>query len=1008
MAIEIRHGVRNDLLIAVAAKFLRAHSSKGEVVVAAGTREAADDFVRSFAIGALTGVHRTTVEHLAAAIAQHTLRSREFGPLGSIAREAIAGRVIERAREAGKLAYFTPVAGFPGFARALARTLEDLRLGGIPAARLMLTGGPCLDLAYLLELYEDELVARKLADQELRFTTAMDVESHALCGLPLLFLDAPVTNAAASSFVAEIAKKSPSVLVVTQSAAVDAWEALLGIAGQGIEADGESGLHSAQRYLFSREVIPATAADETCRLFAAPGPAIEAVEIARILRDAAREGMPFDEMAILMRKPGHYQQVMEEALRRAKIPAWFTRGTRRPDASGRAFLALLYCACEGLPASRFAEYLSLGQAPNREDGEVRAPAGWEKLIVDAAVIGGPERWGRRLNGLEAELRARYESQPESDESARERLRRDLDRLSELKEFALPLIERLAAVPKQATWAEWLRIIEELAGCSLRKPDVVYELIDELQILNDAPQSEPLETVVRTLEPHLRFLREQPEGHRYGRVFVGSIEEARGMRFRLVSIPGLNEGEFPRLISGDPLLSDDRKRALGLRLEDETQEQMLLHTALACASERVVASYSEVDLLSGRKRVLSLYGAELMKAARGSELDVRRLEEDAMAGASSRAGWPAPENPVDAIDEAEYDLASFRRAFKGDCAYLKENEHVARSLRGRYRRWKEKWCADDGLTQVDVETLHVLESFRLGAHAYSTSALQQFSVCPYKFVLRAIHGLQPSEAPAPLQRMDPAIRGSLYHETQFDFLRSCEGDFTCVELLDECLDRRAAQYEEDLAPAIPYVWKAEIESVRADLRGWAKKMTEQPEWQPVAYELSFGLTPDERHDAKSRPDAVTVLDKYLLRGSIDMVERHTTGMLRVVDHKTGSVPSPLPQFVGRGEVLQPLLYAMAAEQALGEGVVTGRLHYATLRSNYREIDVTVSELTRGIAGKALGIIDEALRTGFLPAAPRKEACENCDYRVVCGPYEEERSGKKSRVELGSLRELRGMK
>ena len=44
-------------------------------------------------------------------------------------------------------------------------------------------------------------------------------------------------------------------------------------------------------------------------------------------------------------------------------PAWFARGTSRPDPAGRAFLALLDCAVEGLSARRFAEYLSLGQVP---------------------------------------------------------------------------------------------------------------------------------------------------------------------------------------------------------------------------------------------------------------------------------------------------------------------------------------------------------------------------------------------------------------------------------------------------------------------------------------------------------------------------------------------------------------------------------------------------------------------------------------------------------------------
>ena len=62
----------------------------------------------------------------------------------------------------------------------------------------------------------------------------------------------------------------------------------------------------------------------------------------------------------------------------------------------------------------------------------------------------------------------------------------------------------------------------------------------------------------------------------------------------------------------------------------------------------------------------------------------------------------------------------------------------------------------------------------------------------------------------------------------------------------------------------------------------------------------------------------------------------------------------------------------------------------------------------MARQALSIIDESLHQGFLPAAPRAKACDNCDYRVVCGPYEEERSARKSKPELKLLRELRSMK
>ena len=51
------------------------------------------------------------------------------------------------------------------------------------------------------------------------------------------------------------------------------------------------------------------------------------------------------------------------AFSRAGIPGFFSRGTVRPDPAGRAMLVLLACADEGLTASRFAEFLSLGQMP---------------------------------------------------------------------------------------------------------------------------------------------------------------------------------------------------------------------------------------------------------------------------------------------------------------------------------------------------------------------------------------------------------------------------------------------------------------------------------------------------------------------------------------------------------------------------------------------------------------------------------------------------------------------
>jgi len=298
-------------------------------------------------------------------------------------------------------------------------------------------------------------------------------------------------------------------------------------------------------------------------------------------------------------------------------------------------------------------------------------------------------------------------------------------------------------------------------------------------------------------------------------------------------------------------------------------------------------------------------------------------------------------------------------------------------------------------------------------------LQQYARCPYRFALRGIFGLRPAERPAGIQRMNPADRGNLYHAVQFELLRDLaaaglvpvtnENLAAALDRLDAILQAEAARAESDLAPAIPQIWRAEVQSIRADLRGWLQqKALFEADWTPQFHELSFGLKDPAGRDPRSRKEAVTIAGGYQLQGSIDLVERHISGTVRVVEHKTGRIPEPRPETVGRGEVLQPTLYALAAEAILGEPVAIGRLYYSTIAQNYTAIDVPLHDWTRRRAQHVLEIIDQAIVNGTLPAAPREGGCKNCDYLPVCGPYEEERVKEKSPAELKSLKELRGWK
>jgi len=1038
------------------------------MVVVAPTRAAAAEIAaHAFRVGC-QGVHALTLAQLAAQLAAQPMGRLALAPISRLGIEALAARIVHASATAQRLSYFTPVAQTPGFARALAKTITELRLQNVAAPALADTGPPGRDLAHLLRLYEHELAERSVADLPMLLQLASDEAArgaHRFTRLPLLLLGIAVESAAHERLLAALIEKSPDVLAtaVTDDDVIPALERALGVSAVSVTAaPPATTLERVRNWLFS-SAPPPSAPPDPALLFSAPGESFECVEIARRILALADQGTPFDRIAILLRNVDAYQPLVEEALRRAGIGHYFSRGAARPDPAGRAFLALLACAGEGCSASRFAEYLSLGQTPPLDaDGSPLArpvpwtpadddiltalavpppgfapgeaplddpppldvPFGWEKLLVDAAVIGGRDRWARRLRGLAREFEAQLRRLEDEDESRRAHLARRIEQLKRLEHFALPLIDLLAALPSSAKWDLWLDQLARLAQVSLRRPEPVLSLLSELEPMRDVGPASLYE-VYDVLSERLGSLRADPPVRRYGLVFVGSIEEARGRRFDVVFVPGLAEGLFPRRALEDPLLLDEHRKPLaaGLLTQPErvAAERLLLRSAAAAAADRLIVSYPRMDVTQSRPRVPSFYALEVIRAAEGRLPSLREFEKRAARAASSRLDWPAPANPRDAIDDAEYDLASLQTALQlrgpestGTARYLMQTDpSLARSLRTRWLRWWRSWSTADGLVDPDLATREALDAHRLARRSYSPSSLQHFAACPYRFALHAVFQLRSREQSVPLEQMDPLTRGALFHSAQFELFRALAGRFPIVadratlDLADRVLDRVAASYEDDLAPAIPRVWKSEIENLRTDLRGWLQHVAAtETEWLPVHFEFAFGLPPDPNRDPASTGQEAVIFDGVRLRGSIDLIERHaSTSALRITDHKTGKAPKDRPQYLGGGALLQPLLYAHAAETLLGQSVESGRLSYCTQRGDYSSIDIPVNPEARARLRRVLETIDRSIEQGFLPAAPQPGACGLCDYNAVCGPYEETRVKRKPADRLDPLIEIR---
>ncbi|HVN39714.1 MAG TPA: PD-(D/E)XK nuclease family protein [Myxococcota bacterium] len=1077
----------------IAQAWLEARTPGEEVLVVGATADAANELLRRAALsrGAAFGWQRATLPRLASALAQMAQGARAV-PVSSLVAEALAARVLHSARGAGGLGRFVDVAEGPGVVRAVAGAIDELRLAQVEPARV---ADESLELARWLADFEALLAAEGLADRArllaLATACARSGAAHPWLGLPTLLLDVAIENAAERELVAALRARAPELLA-TLPAGDEACERriarALGVEPERLAAPAEpASLARLQTHLFEESAPPEAPLGEDVALLSAPGESRECVEIARRIHGLAAQGTAFDRVAVLLRSPEAYRPHLLEAFGRAGIPAHFARGSRQPDPAGRAFLALLRCKGEGLSARGFAEYLSLGEVPDAQagappaalpraerfvtpdlealpeaiagalaepsrpgvddesrsagaeaEGRVRAPRAWERLLVDAAVIGGRARWERRLEGLANELGEQLADLEDPDDPAAAQIRRDLADLAALRAFAAPLLDALDALPQRGPWGDWLDALSSLATRALRRPARVLSVLSELAPMA-AVGPVDLDEVVLVLSRRLLELAEPPPTARYGRVFVAPIEAARGLDFDAVFVPGLAERLFPKKIEEEPILLDAARRRLDedlvTRSERVAHERRALRLAVGAATRRVVLSYPRLDLDASRPRVPSFYTLEALRAAEGRLPGWAEMAARAEETGDARVGWPAPTRREQAIDEAEHDLALLERLQDVDEAksvgaahyLLDANPNLARALRFRARRWLPRWTGADGLVRpgdgarevIAPGALEAMAEHTLAARSYSPTALQHFATCPYKFLLHAVHRLAPREEVDALEELDPLTRGALVHEVQFTLFGRLRDEgllpvtperFEAARArLDATLDEVVLRWRDRLAPAIPRVFEDAIDGVRADLRHWLRlAANDTTGYVPWRFELAFGLAGRRGRDPHSQAEPVALDAGIRLRGSIDLVERRDDGHVCVTDHKTGKDRASEGDVIRGGESLQPVLYALATEKLFpGARVDGGRLYYCTAAGNFSLRDVPLDAKARAAARAVAETIGRALDAPFLPAAPAKGACRWCDYQVVCGPYEELRTSRKPAEPLADLTALRDL-
>ncbi len=999
--------------IAAARDFLLARPTSEPFLAIGATRAAADrlamEALEARGPGAASlGAFRHAFGGLASALAAPKLAAAGLRPLEPAAEQAILVRLVRRFDEKGRLGALARVAESPGLPIRLAATFRELRLAGLDADRIE-TADPMLGALY--RSFSKTLEDAGLADRARVLEAAVDAvrETPRLpVGAPTVFLDVPLGNRASRRFAEALVEAASEALLIVPEG--DRWTEVAARACGATpvaavpepEAAAGDALEAARRHLFRTSRPDPETSRAGLSVLAAPGAFAEAVEIASALLAEARGGARFDRMAVLLPRPASQAPAFREAFDRAGIPAFFERGARRPHPAGRAFLLLLDCALEGLPSTRFAEYLSLGETPAGGDDAFAAPRRWERLIRDADVVGGLLRWKQRRGQLEERLREDGEGEagPGSED-----IRRRADEVRRLSAAVFPILRALDALPERAGFGEWTKRLAALARMTLRNPEGVLACLDEA-----APGAgeTTLDQMRRVLAPRLAELVYRSAESRQGRVWIGAIEAARGLSFEVVALPGLSERAFPRVVREDPLLLDRKRRDvssdLRLRADLGEGERLRLRIAVGAASRRLLLGFPSLDPAESRPQVPSYYLAETFRAGFGRIPSLAGIRETAARASRVVRGVRAPLDSASAIDRREFDLSrvalelgrSDGAATPGSAAYLLGEPTLARALRQEYMRQGRKWQSPDGFLNPGPEARAALEAHRPANRSFSPTGLEAFAACPYQFFLKNIARLSSRRAPESVLPLDPLTRGSLLHEVFFHMGKALRKPLPRERLgdafrrLEAIFWKVEAAYRERLAPPVRRIWKDEMDGLLGDLRGFLERHAGSGR-ALLANELAFGMPAGKFADPQSAPEPPVLSGGLRAHGSIDAVEELADGRIQVTDYKTGRAPAPSDAdgVLFGGKTLQPMVYARAYEALTGGEVASARLYYPTIRGVYSETVVdTAAPESRETFDRFLKALDRAIGAGHFPAAPRADGffsmCDYCDYQPVCGP------------------------
>jgi hypothetical protein len=696
----------------------------------------------------------------------------------------------------------------------------------------------------------------------------------------------------------------------------------------------------------------------------------------RTIIAAAEAGVPLWQQAVFHPPGPTYARILHQQLAAAGV-AGHGPGLHRLDRSvaGRALLGLLDLAGGDWPREEVVGWLSAAPVVVRPGGGPVPASRWDEVSASAGVVRGAGQWRERLGRLVDR------GGPDADEaSALAAFVDDLFHRAEtpgrswdaLSTWAVGLLDRyLPAADDDGRWP----VAEEEAARQVRG---VVATLGDLDIVSGGADLASFRRALRTqLEATTTDAPERSGGGFGDGVFLAPYASSRGLRYHTVVVAGLADALVPGDSSDGGLLGDDIRRVdtSGTLPTRGNRREALRHDlrcAVAAGGAARIGTLPRGDARTGRAQVPSRWLSDLVDA------DTHRREVGSFA-----AGVAAAEPALSARDYELRELDRWTRA-GGDPARSPAagaDDRLTRGFAAVDGRADTRFTRFDGyvgparVSAFDPQT------------PVSATRFETYARCPRRYLFDRVLRVSERVRPEELWRIEPMTRGTLVHAILEVYVT--ERVAGAERSLDRLLAIATARLDDAQAGGLvgrPLLWRLDRAAILRDL---TRFHAEETDVEPLAAELSFGAG-----DADT-PAVTVVLDdgrSVAFQGSVDRVDRTSSGQLMVSDYKTGRqgrLSDLTRDPVAGGKLIQLPLYAMAAlDRFGGRRPVHARYWLLSGERSAPCFHLVVTPDVEARFRHVVGLIADAVESGCFPGVPgaptngRFANCTGCDFDHVC--------------------------